>query len=214
MKKLLFLTIFMILLFGIWQTCFAVKLLLDYPEVPGAQKLSEASDLPNIINYIYRFALLACGITAFIAILYGAIKYVTSAGDSSKASDAKDRITSALWGILILLAAVLILRTINPDLVSLKNLNLSNPTSREPTGNYPWVQCIISNQVGCTDDTDKKVIRGCVQSEETTLSEARITCYGKCQVLVQNDPSLNGTINCNAYPAKSGCLEPKDCRKK
>lgn len=119
MKKIIFLTLFIILALGIWQNCQAVDLLLKYPVV-GGQSLEKTSSLPQLINYIYKFALLACGITALVSILVGAVQYVTSAGDSSKAGDAKNRITSALLGILILLASVLILRTINPDLVNLK----------------------------------------------------------------------------------------------
>jgi hypothetical protein len=138
MKKTFFVIIFALLLFGIWQNCHAVDLLLEYPDVPGAQSPSQATDLPQLINYIYKFALIACGITAFVSMLIGAIQYVTSAGNSSKASEAKDRITSALWGILILLCAVLILRTINPDLVT---LSISLPeikpiTIPDVTGSY------------------------------------------------------------------------------
>ena len=138
MKKIFFVIIFALLLFGMWQNCYAVDLLLKYPDVPGAQSPNETSDLPQLINYIYKFALIACGITAFVSILIGAIQYVTSAGNSSKASEAKDRITSALWGILILLSSVLILRTINPDLVS---LSISLPeikpvTIPDATDNY------------------------------------------------------------------------------
>lgn len=215
MKKLLFLTIFAILLFGIWQTCFAVDLLLDYPDVPGAQKLSEASDLPNIINYIYKFALLACGITAFISILFGAIQYVTSAGDSSKAGDAKKRITDALWGILILLSAVLILRTINPDLVSLKFTLPEAQNSNEIIGNYPYTQCVISKEANCdSTTTDQIIIRSCTQSEETTISDARLTCERKCIELVANDPNLNGLVRCEVYLTKDKCQAVKDCRKK
>lgn len=170
MKKILFLTIFTILLFGIWQTCFAVDLLLDYPDVPGAQKLSEASDLPNIINYIYKFALLACGITAFISILFGAIQYVTSAGDSSKAGDAKKRITDALWGILILLSAVLILRTINPDLVNLTGPNLSTNSNNSDNNWYCNGRCVVSGVYGpwtCN----------ALENTITTQQEAQLVCY-------------------------------------
>ncbi|MBU4284878.1 hypothetical protein KKF60_03300 [Patescibacteria group bacterium] len=123
MKKFLPIIIFIILFAGAWQTCQAIDLLIkDYPSIPGAQspnEMSETSDLPNLVNYIYKFALLACGVVAFISILIGAIQYVTSAGNASKAGDAKDRITQALLGVLILLAAVVILNTINPDLVDI-----------------------------------------------------------------------------------------------
>ena len=119
MKKLIIITISIFLLLGFWQTAQAVDLLLDYPNIPGAGEIEEASTLPEIIRYIYMFALGAAGFVALLAILIGAIMYIFSAGNPSKAKDAKDRIMSALLGILILLASVLILRTINPDLVNI-----------------------------------------------------------------------------------------------
>ena len=193
MKKILFLTIFIILLFGIWQICFAIDLLLDYPDVPGAQKLSEASDLPNIINYIYKFALLACGITAFVSILFGAIQYVTSAGDSSKAGDAKDRITQALWGILILLSAVLILRTINPDLVS---LSLTLPETNTPATTEKGYSCICTltypvinapstiKNVEVWKIKDSSAIWGTERCKEfNSAQEAGTLCYQACKKL-------------------------------
>jgi hypothetical protein len=128
MKKIIFLIIFSLFILISIRVCYAVdfQLNLEYPSVGGAETPSSNSTLPNLINYIYKFALLACGITALVAIIIGAFQYVTSAGDSSKAGDAKDKITSALLGILILLTSVLILRTINPDLVS---LSLTLPTT-------------------------------------------------------------------------------------
>jgi hypothetical protein len=136
-KNLIFTGILLFILLGLWQNCQAVDLLLKYPVV-GGQSLENTSSLPQLINYIYKFALLACGITALVAIIIGAFQYVTSAGDSSKATDAKNRITSALLGILILLGSVLILSTINPDLVSLSlNLPKVKPvTIPDGTENY------------------------------------------------------------------------------
>jgi len=117
MKKILIITISIFFLLGIWQSCQGVELLLKYPKIGTSTPTSEG--LPGFIKYIYLFALGAVGIIALLSILIGAIMYVFSAGNPSKASDAKDRIMSALLGILILLAAVLILRTINPDLVNI-----------------------------------------------------------------------------------------------
>lgn len=119
MKKIIIITISIFFLFGIWQSCQGVELILEgqYPKIGETTPTSEG--LPGFIRYIYLFALGAVGIIALLSILIGAIMYVFSAGNPSKASDAKDRIFSALLGILILLAAVLILRTINPDLVNI-----------------------------------------------------------------------------------------------
>lgn len=161
MRGLLFLAIFSMLLFGIWQTCFAVDLLLDWPEI-GGEKLTPESDLPSIINYIYKFALLACGVTAFVSILVGAIQYVFSAGNASKASDARDRITQALLGVIILLAAVLILRTINPDLV---NLKFSLPKSDNNRACYCFDDYLASSETFKQCYTDaQQCISSCINT--------------------------------------------------
>ena len=202
MKKIFFIIAFTILLLGTWQNCSAVDLILDYPEVPGAQKLSETSDLPNLINYIYKFALLACGITAFIMILVGAVQYVTSAGNSSKAEDAKDRITQALWGVLILLCSVLILRTINPDLVNLKLDISSTPTTPETTANYNCLCCVydIHGNNNCTPTqtiTDTQYWpQTCNNiSSSQASSNCNLACHAKNCVLPLNDPQ-NQIIKC------------------
>ncbi|GAH90926.1 unnamed protein product, partial [marine sediment metagenome] len=57
-------------------------MLLDYPNIPGAGEIEEASTLPEIIRYIYMFALGAAGFVALLAILIGAIMYIFSAGNS------------------------------------------------------------------------------------------------------------------------------------
>jgi hypothetical protein len=119
--KFIFLIGFLILFsFGIWQSCHAQQqLLINYPDIKGALKPGETTDLPQIIKYIYMFSLGIVGIVALLAMIIGAAQYVMSAGNPSKASDAKDRIYSAILGIIILVASVLILRTINPDLVNI-----------------------------------------------------------------------------------------------
>lgn len=129
MKKI----IYKILIFGVLfsplflitvRSALAIELLLNYPDIEGAVKPNDAESLPQLIRYIYLFSIGIVGITALLMIIIGAISYVTSAGNPSKAQDAKDRIYSAIIGVILLLASVLILRTINPDLVS---LNMSIP---------------------------------------------------------------------------------------
>jgi len=164
MKKILLSIILLLIFFGLWQTCKAVdfQLLIDYPTISGS-KLGPNSTLPEIINYVYKFALLACGITAFVSILIGAYKYITSAGNTSKAEDAKGQITQALLGILILLSAVLILRTINPDLVKLSlTLPATEPGITGPgiTLNYKclYCNCMDPPNPNCTPN---KEVWGC-----------------------------------------------------
>ncbi|HVO28554.1 MAG TPA: hypothetical protein VMT81_01045 [Candidatus Paceibacterota bacterium] len=84
--------------------------------LPGGIPLS-AGPCGWIVNFYY-FALLAAGILAFGAIVYGGLKYATSAGNASRQSEGRSWIWSALIGILLLAGAYLILYTINPGLTS------------------------------------------------------------------------------------------------
>ena len=100
-----------ILIGGFCHICYAQQqLLLNYPEI-GEQTLTRETTLPNVIRYIYMFALGIVGVVALLSMLIGAVKYVLSAGNPSKASDAKDQIFSAILGIILLLASVMILIT-------------------------------------------------------------------------------------------------------
>ncbi len=108
-----------VLVFGFRLICYAQQeLLLDYPEI-GGEDIAPKTPLPEVIKYIYMFSLAIVGIVALLSMLIGALKYVLSAGNPSKAADAKDQIFSAILGIILLLASVMILRTINPELVTI-----------------------------------------------------------------------------------------------
>ncbi|MDP2946372.1 MAG: hypothetical protein Q8N61_02890, partial [bacterium] len=60
------------------------------------------------------------------------IKYILAAGNVVKVEDAKDTIQQALLGLGLLLVSYLLLRTINPDLINLKN---PNPAQYQPQTN-------------------------------------------------------------------------------
>ncbi len=85
-------------------------------------QLSTATTTGAFINSFYQIALAVAGLLALLMIVYGGIRYTVSAGNAGAQGDAKDIITSALWGVALLLASYVILNTINPRITS--NLNL------------------------------------------------------------------------------------------
>jgi hypothetical protein len=90
--------------------------------LPGTTCPSKEEAAASPAAYIarfYQFALALAGMLAFGMIIYGAIQYTVSAGNTARQKDARDRITQALWGVALLLGAWLILYTIDPKLVSL-----------------------------------------------------------------------------------------------
>jgi len=72
----------------------------------------------GLIGQFYKIALGLVGACALGVLIYGAILWTLSGGVSSK-QDALEWIKGAVWGLALLLAAYLILYTINPDLVNL-----------------------------------------------------------------------------------------------
>ncbi len=87
--------------------------------IPGMSNVSSSTPPGAYIGAFYNFALMISGILALGAIVYGGVLYAMSAGNSSKQSEGRAWITSALTGLLLLGGAYLILYTINPNLVSL-----------------------------------------------------------------------------------------------
>lgn len=74
-------------------------------------------DLGGLISIIFAWSLRLLGLAVFFVILEAGIRIFTSAGNVATVNAARARIKDALIGALILLAAYLILYTINPDLV-------------------------------------------------------------------------------------------------
>lgn len=90
--------------------------------IPGNTPNATSSPGAFIANF-YQFALIIGGVLAFGVIIYGGVRYMTSAGNPSGASDAKEWIEAALLGLLLLAGAYFILSVVNPQL-----LNLTLPT--------------------------------------------------------------------------------------
>ncbi|MBZ9578153.1 hypothetical protein KJA13_03990 [Patescibacteria group bacterium] len=93
------------------------ELEIEYPDVPGGPGLTSKSTIPDYVKYIFNFAIWASGFLALGVLIYGGFQYLTSTGNVEKVRDAKERIASALLGLLILFGSYLILVSINPQLV-------------------------------------------------------------------------------------------------
>jgi len=72
------------------------------------------------ISQLYTFFLGISGMLAFFVIIFGGVQRVINAGNPEKIKDADEWIKGALWGLLLLFGAWLLLHTINPNLVKLE----------------------------------------------------------------------------------------------
>lgn len=91
--------------------------------------------LPQQIGDFYSFALGIGGLVALGVLVYGGILYTVSAGNDSRISEAKDWITGAMVGLLLLFGSFFILNIINPELTKLTDLKLLANKAAESVGN-------------------------------------------------------------------------------
>ena len=87
-------------------------------------KCADPETPAGFISRLYQFGLMVVGLAAFGSIVWGALQYILAAGNVGKVEDAKEIIQQAIYGILLLLGAYLLLYTINPELVNLRNPKL------------------------------------------------------------------------------------------
>lgn len=180
MKKIaLFYIVIMVLVFGSVSFAYAVDLKL--PSFTTA-----SSSIAGMISQIYIYALSIAGILAIVMIIYGGISYALDPGNASKQGEAKEIMQSAVWGIVLLAGAYVILKTINPDLVALRDLPLEN------IGNLSTLD-ITSPDTGTTDPGTSPggTTIGC------TVNNTNVTTLaGIASELLALNPEFSGNTSC------------------
>jgi low affinity Fe/Cu permease len=78
--------------------------------------LPETTSFGGIIVFVYQLAFAIVGLAVFIQFVRAGWKYLSSAGNASKAGEARTLMTNAVIGIILLVSAYMILNIINPDL--------------------------------------------------------------------------------------------------
>ncbi len=167
--------------------------------LPGPYSVSSTGPVGAIGN-IYLFALGAAGFIAFGAITYAGIKWMLSKGNPSEISDAKDQITQALLGLVLLFGAYIILNTINPELTVLQIPGLSELPKATSTFGIPLCQ---GQQTGpCSFDWQE--CKKNAQDEYQCQASANVTFVCTC-------PSGNNVSGCRSE-GKAGkilfCIKP------
>ncbi len=132
----------------------------------------ESTTIPSFIHDFYLFAVGAAGVIAVGVIIVGGIMYSVS-GAVDKKGEGKSLIMGAIWGLVLLLGAYVILKTVNPRLVELENpggkleeagfetcqsiegLRWCNPGERE-RNDKGECQCRIKPLNGCPISVKKK----------------------------------------------------------
>ena len=90
----------------------------------------EAITLPTLLNGLFKLLITLGALFAVGTFVYGGITYMVSDIVHQKET-ARERMVAALWGLVLVIASVLILNTINPQL---SVFNFSAPTSDGQAG--------------------------------------------------------------------------------
>jgi len=122
-KILLCLICFSLVFSFLWFSVKAKELEVNYPDLVGnaPPPTSTKTLLPAYVKYIFSLAIKISAIIAFLALIYGGFLFMTSTGNPGQLAEAKDQIFNAFLGLIILLSSYLLLNTLNPKLVILKN---------------------------------------------------------------------------------------------
>jgi hypothetical protein len=106
--------------------------------------------LADYINAIYLFLIGTGVVFVIIMVMIGGLQYTIGAGSEAQIGKGKERIRNAITGLVLLLCTFLILKTTNPQLVTMKMLELQNVLEEglgnneavdpaDATANYPSV---------------------------------------------------------------------------
>lgn len=129
---------------------------LSYPDFANPKETKSPAEF---LNKFYLYALGISSALAIMMIVYGGVKYAVNPGNTANQSEARDIIKNAVFGIVLLAGAYLILKTINPSLVNLGNPQLKKIESEasSSTGdilNKKFIQFLASQLIGFAPQTD------------------------------------------------------------
>ena len=152
MKKNKIIFLFLVLFFLLNLPSVTVGgLELNYPQINEVQ-IEGTTSLPEYVEYAFTFAVWIIGLLAFVILIIAGIKWIVSIDNSAVKAEAKNQISAALLGILILFSSVIIIEKINPNLLILPDLKIveietDNINIPDPNGepgkkleiNYPQI---------------------------------------------------------------------------
>jgi hypothetical protein len=129
----LFLLVFTILF--IFSVAFALE--VNWPKSPlgtdlvascSTTQATSSCNFATLTKYFYEWGIALGGLATFVALVIAGFQYLTSMGEPARLAEARGKIRSAIFGLILLLGSWIILNTINPQLLSFSPLPIS-PTS-------------------------------------------------------------------------------------
>ena len=180
------------------------KWLIDLPVTTNLDPTQEnLGSFSNYMNLLYTMSISLAAMLAVIKIIIAGVKYMLSDVVSSKGDALKD-IRGALFGLILILSAVLILNVINPSLVTSKvKFNAQPPAdlTRQPPPVAPTTNGTTPAPGGVTPLTISSTAPGGTIPPITSNPDGSTTpVIAKCNPEIkpiQNGNNVIYTINLN-----------------
>jgi len=179
---------------------------LQIKDYPSFLNIRAGMTLTELVSMIFNFLLMVAGLAAFIMIVWGGVKYLTSAGDPSKMGDAKNQIFSAILGLIIMLASWMILNTINPQLVELREPGVPSATPATPVAPPVVAGVCADGQTYAVELYSGKNYSGDRRCYNTGDKEASYTYKGKIYSIRINGAAIKLFDEAN-FSGKNICFQ-------
>ncbi len=129
--------------------------------IPGltdqsATSVINATSLANFFNNLYKYLIGLAAILAVIEIIWGGLE-ISTKDSVSKQSNGRERITQAIFGLVLVLSPVLVFSIINPNILNL-SLNLppldtkSSTPSTATTTPPSYIGTSAANGLWCVNE--------------------------------------------------------------
>jgi len=223
MKKISYLKIFAILLLC-FLTIFPIitfALEVTYPKAITGATITDKSDLAQYLKYVVDFGLSFGLAIAVLTLVISSIFYFVAPAIPGALEIAKDRISGAISGLLILLLTYLVITTINPSLSvfsidSLEKIETQTPNTESYGINfYKSTGCSKADRTDTSSILDlgdlKNKVNGVKISQNSDENVYYIgilydntNYWGKCQYI---DPNNNGCQSADVTAASASIYE-------
>lgn len=128
---------------------FPYELQVPFGNLNTVQAEGDVSALGVYIRELYSFFVASAAIIAVVSIMFAGLQRISSRGNPDAISDSTERISQAIFGLVIALLSYIILNTINPQLLRLDALQVEPEDYSHITSPAVAGHCDMSLEKGC-----------------------------------------------------------------
>lgn len=120
----------------------------DFTKGANVAVSSSTQTIGEYIKQIYKYAIGVVGIVAVVVMMIGGVLWMTAGGNPSQVGSAQQYITGALTGLVLVMFSYVILKTVNPDLVSFRVSTIKEIEVADPLAELKESCCMNDMECG------------------------------------------------------------------